>query len=279
MSARRIPWVGFGLALALLLLPVAPPGPWAVQPAAAQTASDLEAAVAAGKEAFWNGDFSAAEEAYARAVELAPRNADLWYNRGTAAARAEQPGPAMHAFEQALLLAPGHVDAAHNLGVVRQQVVDAALGGKASDKRSILPGEDDAGTGLLTALSPRSLGILFAIGWILLFAGLHVARRTRKAATRTAAGFAAVVFGLVALGAGGLLYGRQSVVGDRLYGVVASDGPARQGPGERYPVVAAVLPGVKVRLGGEEGAWRQVILPDGGGAWMPAEQVLPLSRP
>ncbi len=256
--------------------------PAAAQETAAPEAAapdGVAAAVSAGKEAFWKGDFTAAEQAYARAVEQAPTVPDLWYNRGTAAARAERPGPAMHAFEQALLLAPGHADAAHNLGVVRQQVVEAALAGRASDKRSILPGEDDAGTGLLTALSPRSLGILFAIGWILLFAGLHVGRRTRTASVRTAASFAAVVFGLVALGAGALLYGRQSVVGDRLYGVVANEGPARQGPGEQYPVVAGVLPGVKVRLGGEEGAWRQVILPDGGGAWMPAEQVLPLLRP
>lgn len=231
-----------------------------------------------GREAFWQGDFTAAAEAYGRAVEQAPGHPDLWYNRGTAAARAGRPGPAMHAFEQALLLDPGHADAAHNLGVVRQQVVDAALGGRA-DKRSILPGEDDAGTGLLTALSPRTLGLIFAVAWVLLFGALHLMRRTTRAATRTAASFAAVVFGLVSLGAGGLLYGRQAVVGDRLYGVVAVDGTARQGPGEQYPAVAAVLPGVKVRIGGEEGDWRQVILPDGGGAWMPAEAVLPLRRP
>lgn len=238
----------------------------------------LDAAVEQGREAFWHGDFAASADAYARAVERAPGHADLWYNRGTAAARADRPGPAMHAFEQALLLDPEHEDAAHNLAVVRQQIVDRALAGRA-DKRSILPGEDDAGTGLLTALSPRTLGVIFAVFWALLFGALHLMRRTTRAGTRTAASFAAVVFGLVALGAGGLLYGRQAVVGGRLYGVVAADGAARQGPGEQYPSVAAVLPGVKVRLGGEEGAWRQVILPDGAGAWMPAESVLPLHRP
>lgn len=259
----------------MLLLPLG----WAsVAAADAVDEPSLAAAVERGREAFWKGEFAAAAEAYEQAAELAPANADLWYNRGTAAARAGRPGPAMHAFEQALLLDPGHADAAHNLGVVRQQVVDAALGGRA-DKRSILPGEDDAGTGLLTALSPRTLGVIFGIAWILLFGALHVMRRTVRAGTRTGASFAAVVFGLVSLGAGGLLYGRQMVVGERLYGVVAADTSARQGPGEQYPAVAAVLPGVKVRLSGEEGAWRQIILPDGGGAWLPTDAVRPLARP
>lgn len=266
---RRVGVILVGLWLALC----------ALGPAAADEAGGLAATLDQAREAFWKGDFAAASAGYGRAVEQAPRSPDLWYNRGTAAARAGDPGAAMHAFEQALLLSPGHPDAGHNLSVVRQQVVEAALAGSASETRSILPGEDDAGTGLLTALSPRSLGILFAIGWVLLFAGLHVTRRTSRAATRTAASFAAVVFGLVALGAGGLLYGRQAVVGERLYGVVAKDTAVRRGPGEQYQAVAAVLPGVKVRLGGEEGGWRQVILPDGDGAWMPAETVRPLLRP
>lgn len=244
------------------------------RPAAAQAAAAAER----GREAFWQGDFAAAAAAYGEAVEAAPDNPELWYDRGTAEARAGRPGPAIHAFEQALLLAPAHDDAAHNLAVVRQWVVDRALSARGG-ARSILPGEDDVGTGLLTALSPRTLGLIFAVAWVLFFAALHLARRTAAAGVRTASSFAAVLFGLVSLAAGGLLLGRQSVVEDRLYGVVVDEGTARQGPGAQYPSVAAVLPGVKVRLGGEEGDWRQVILPDGGGAWMPAEAVRSLRRP
>ncbi|MCB9543987.1 MAG: hypothetical protein H6703_16290 [Myxococcales bacterium] len=184
----------------------------------------------------------------------------------------------MHALEQALLLRPGDDDAAHNLAAVRARVVQSALGGR-SERRAVLPGEDDAGTGLLTALAPRALGLTFAAAWVLLFALLHLTRRAAHAGLRTAASFAAVVCGLVSLATGGLLIGRKMMIEDRLYGVVAEETAARQGPGDRYPPVIDVLPGVKVRLGGEEAGWRQVVLPDGGGAWIASDELLPLRRP
>lgn len=262
------------LALALALTGVAASAALAADAPAAPTA----AAPSTPLEAFRHGDYPAAADGWRAALAETPKNPDRWYALGTAEARAGRLGHAVHAFEQALLLRPGDADAEHNLAAVRGRIVEQALA-RGGDKRAVLPGDDDAGTSLLTALSPWALGLVFAVAWALLFALLWVARRTVRAGLRTAATFGAVICGLVSLATGGLLVGRSVAVEDRLYGVVADPSPARQGPGERYPAVADVLPGVKVRLGGEEGAWRQIILPDGGGAWMPADRVLPLQRP
>lgn len=229
-------------------------------------------------EAFRRGEFDAAAAGWRAALRETPKNPDRWYALGTAEARAGRLGPAVHAFEQALLLRPGDADTVHNLAAVRGRIVEQALA-RGGDRRAVLPGEDDAGTGLLTALSPWALGLVFSVAWVLLFALLWMARRTVHAGLRTAATFGAVVCGLVSLATGGLLVGRSIAVEDRLYGVVAAEAPARQGPGEQYPTVADVLAGVKVRLSGSEGDWRQVVLPDGSGAWLAAEAVLPLDRP
>lgn len=263
----------------LLLLALALAAPALADDAPAQPPAPSPTAPAADPlEAFRRGEFDAAAAGWRVALEATPKNPDRWYALGTAEARAGRLGPAVHAFEQALLLRPGDADAEHNLAAVRGRIVDEALA-RGGDRRAVLPGEDDAGTGLLTALSPWALGLVFAVAWVLLFGLLWLARRTVRPGLRTAATFAAVVCGLVSLATGGLLMGRSVAVEDRLYGVVAADAPARQGPGEQYPTVADVLAGVKVRLSGTEGDWRQVVLPDGNGAWLAGDAVLPLDRP
>lgn len=271
------------LTLALVMPALTSTATAQTRPAAAAQPAPVAASTGGGGadaalEAFRRGDARAAADLWRAALATAPGNPDLWYDLGTAEARAGRLGRAMHAFEQALLLRPGDDDAAHNLAAVRRAVVEGALAGRA-ERRAVLPGEDDAGTGLLTALAPRALGLTFAAAWVLLFVLLHLARRTLRAALRTAATFAAVVCGLVSFATGSLLLGRRLMVEDRLYGVVAAEVVARQGPGARYPALIDVLPGVKVRLGGEEAGWRQVVLPDGGGAWLADEAVLPLQRP
>lgn len=282
MSRRRHThrrrWLGTlrrGSTIGLLAALSAPALVWAQAPA---PAADVQQALDAGQESFYQGDFAGAATAWRKAAEAAPQNPQIWYALGTAEAQADRLGPAMHALEQAVLLAPGDDDAAHNLDEVRARIVSQALA-DGSDGRVILPGEDDAGTGLMTALPPRVLGIAFAISWALLFLTLHLARRVTRAGRRTAATFAGVLFGLFALGSGGLLWGRSTLVDSRIYGVVERPVKSHQGPGAQYPSVAKVLEGVKVRLSGAEGQWRQVVMPDGSGAWLPDDAVRPLHRP
>lgn len=239
--------------------------------ATAQTAPqpNLEAA----KAAFWKTDFKAAADGYRVAAEAYPNNPDVWFNLGTSEAHAERFGPALHALEQALRLDPEHADAAHNLAQVRTQVIRNSLASGATG-RLILPGEDDLGTGLLTAVLPRTLSIVFTISWVLLFICLWWARRTGASGQRTGLVFAAVIMSLVSVGAGGLLWGRMNVVDENTYGVVVADKvEAHQGPGDQYPAVVKVLSGVKVRISGADREWAQVVLPDGSGAWLPGGAV------
>ncbi|MCA9543872.1 MAG: tetratricopeptide repeat protein, partial [Myxococcales bacterium] len=163
----------------------------------------LGSGVDAANEDFWQGRHGQAAQGYRAALEAHPDSADLWFNLGTAEAEAGRLGPAIHALEQALLLAPGDEDAAHNLAAARQRAVEAAVK-SGSEGRVILPGDDDLGTGLLTAFSPTLLAWVFGLSWTLLFALIAVWRKTRKATLRTGSSFGAVLAALVAIGAGGL---------------------------------------------------------------------------
>ena len=102
-----------------------------------------------GKKAYWKGDFSAAADAYRRAVNTSGNIPDLWFNLGTAEASAGRYGHAVHAFEQALSLKPGDAGATHNLEIVRGAILDQALKSSGAEKL-VLPGDDDVGTGLLS---------------------------------------------------------------------------------------------------------------------------------
>ncbi len=233
----------------------------------------------AGNEAFWQGDFAGAAERYRRVAEAAPHSADVWFNLGTACASDGRIGPAVHAYEQALMLRPGDPDVIHNLARTREAAIEKGIEAE-EGARVILPGDDDLGTGLLTAAAPSTLGVAFAATWFLFFGALAFWRRATTSGRRTVFSFAALLFGLFALAAGGLLAGRVLVVDATPYGVlIAEQADVRAGPGDQYKPSARLVGGVKVRLRGEDRGWRQVTLPDGAEGWLRAEQIATLRRP
>ncbi len=232
----------------------------------------------AANEAFWKGQFKAAAKAYREVAEAHPHSADAWYNLGTAEARVGRSGRAVHAFEQALLLRPGDPDATHNL----EQVRDAALSaiGDAGGPRLFLPGDDDLGTGLLTALPPDTLAGAFAVAWALFFLLLGLWWRAPTSGRRTALSFGALLVGLFAFAGAALLGGRMHLVESVEQGVVLTDrATVHAGPGERSGAVAAAVGGVKVRLRGADGAWVHVTLPDGSEGWLAEADLGRLLRP
>jgi tetratricopeptide (TPR) repeat protein len=235
--------------------------------------------VTQGNDAFWKGDFDAAAQAYRAATTAHPASADLWFNLGTAEANAGRLGPALHALEQAHLLNPADEDATFNLNAVRQQAISQAMK-SAGDEKITLPGDDDLGTGLLTAVSPTLLATVFGVFWVLLFVLLAIWKRTESSSRRTAASFGAVIAALVAIGAGGLLAGRANMEATQTFGVVIVErGRARIGPGEQYKAGSIVVGGVKVRLRGADSGWRQVVLPDGSDGWLREAELAALVHP
>ncbi|MSP72591.1 MAG: hypothetical protein EXR76_10505 [Myxococcales bacterium] len=222
--------------------------------------------VSIADEAFSAGNFKEAASAY-RALCLTAPNADLFFNLGTAEAHAGRLGPAVWAFEQALIREPEHDDAAVNLEAVRTLAVEAGLG-RAGGLRTLLPGDDDAGTGLLTALTPTTTDVAFAVSWVGLFVLLALQRTTKEATRSTAFGLLAVLAALSSFGFGGLSVGRTFVVDRTDYALVIADrSRALLGPGEQYQATAQLTAGVKVRVRGRDGGFLHVTLPDGGTAW------------
>jgi Ca-activated chloride channel family protein len=69
----------------------------------------------AGTAAYQGGEYDTAAEAFARADD-----ADGWYNRGNALARAGQLDPAIEAYKESLQRAPDREDARENLALLEQ---------------------------------------------------------------------------------------------------------------------------------------------------------------
>ncbi len=246
---------------------------------APQTAAPADAAAAfeQANAAFAAGRYDAAAAAYRALADRLPR-VDLYFNLGTAEANAGRLGPAVWAFEQALVLDPADDDARHNLESVRQSALHRGLSATGGDLRFILPGDDDVGTGLLTALTPATATFGFVGFWGAMF-GLMISvrsgrRRGLEDTRQTVLTLGAVTAALGALAFGALLAGRILIVREASYGIVVADkGQVQAGPGEQYRPVARVMAGVKLRLRGEDTDWYQVVLPDGGTGWVKRDEI------
>jgi tetratricopeptide (TPR) repeat protein len=268
-------------ALALALLTVSGPAMAAADTPAGPVSRPVDAFQAAN-EAYGRGDHATAIAGYEAVLAVAP-HPDAYFNLGTALADAGELGRAVWALEEARALAPSDDDVAHNLEAVRQRALRLGLevGG---ELKVILPGDDDVGTGLLTALSPRALTLGFGLTWVSLFGLLIALRRGRRETAddtrRTVLTLAAVTAGLGALAFGGLLAGRALVLREAEYAVVVAKSCAVQhGPGDQYRPVARIVAGVKLRTRGEEAGWQNVVLPDGGSGWVEAKHLAALRTP
>ncbi|MEE2757783.1 MAG: hypothetical protein VYA30_14095 [Myxococcota bacterium] len=222
------------------------------------------------QKSFWSGKFGTAAATYRSLIETHPRQADLWFNLGTAEAQAGRMGQATHALETALWLQPDHKDARFNLDAVKAWVLDKALA-RSQAGTLVLPGSDDLGTGLLSSIPLTPIRIAFAVSWCLLFSCWYLLMSTAR--RRASLSLVLIITGLVATCAGGLLISRSYIIDDARYGVLLDDTTAYRGPGQQYDTQAQVSNSVKVRLGGEDGKWQQVTLPNGQGAWIRSEHV------
>jgi hypothetical protein len=260
--------------LATLVLAAAVPVCGGAHAAETPTAEAFEQANAA----FAAGRYDEAAAAYRALAERTPQAADVYFNLGNAEAHAGRLGPAVWAFEQALVLDPADDDALHNLESVRQSALHRGLSASGGDQRFILPGDDDVGTGLLTALTPTTATYGFVGFWGAMF-GLMIAvrqgrRRGVEDTRQTVLTLGAVTAALGALAFGALLAGRILIVREATYGiVVAEKGQVQAGPGEQYRTVARVMAGVKLRLRGEDTDWFHVVLPDGATGWVKRTEI------
>jgi tetratricopeptide (TPR) repeat protein len=112
---------------------------------------------AQARQAYVNGDLTAAQQDYQRLVEAVPQEALYRFRLGNVEARLGRPKAAVNAYRAALLRNPGMARAWHNLGIVRLRQAQAALiqsARLADDNKALATGS----TALAQALSALPIG-------------------------------------------------------------------------------------------------------------------------
>ena len=233
---------------------------------ASPAGATLEETFTAANEAFWSGELEDAVRGYAELVDLGVRDADLFYNLGTAQARLGRLGASILNLERALLLDPAHLDAAENLAAVRSTLARRrTAGGQDADLDPPRP----FWLQLLGRVTAARVGIPFLASWILLFAALSARRLTRRELARLVLLVAAVVLATAALGSGALLASK-TWYDSRVQEAIAVGGDevaVREGPGERFRRAFSCREGDRLRVVDSERDWMLLRDAEGREGW------------
>jgi tetratricopeptide (TPR) repeat protein len=211
---------------------------------------------AAANQAYTNGDFPEARRLYAKIALVSPAP-NAWYNLGNAAFRMGDLGSAALAYERALLLQPGHPEAAANLKFIRTRTAARVPWAEWQEKA------------VRYAAQPWGIWTSVALSWIgFLLLGAAVFRR-RSARGTIAAGVLIVLLGASALG--GLLYLQRSSA--QIAVVTSEQVDARLEPADRASLAENLSAGSRVQLLSVQGDWTYCALPAGGRGWIPAKSI------
>lgn len=216
-------------------------------------------------EAYHRGDFAEAAAGYERVIAFGVNEPDLYYNLGTAYLRSGRVGHAIWGYEKALMLAPGHEDAAWNLEVARKQVRQRdKLEGGAADPLWIRA---------VTAFERPTLVLSFLAVYLGFFAAL-LARRWMGGVGRAGLGAAAALLGTFAIVLGGLLAGHDYHDRNVELGIVLPDEVSvSEGPEDSARIGFRVHGGLKVRLMERDDDWVRVRLRNGLEGWVRDREV------
>jgi len=214
-----------------------------------------------GNDFYRNGQYREAAEQYEGILALGYESPELYYNLGNCYYRLRQIGKSVLYLERARRLAPNDEDIAHNLEVVRLQVVD-----KIPEIPRLFI--ERALTSFRALLSVDG----WAMGFLLLYVGAMAAIILRilfrKAVLRLWSGRFAVFFGALAVAAG--LFWVSSLRASRaLYAVIMEPKvDVRSAPEENATEVFSLHEGSKVRIRKQVGDWCEIRLPDGKVGWV-----------
>jgi tetratricopeptide (TPR) repeat protein len=235
-------------------------------------AGRLDEAWRRGNQAYLHGDYRAAVAAYQELRDQGVHSSDLFFNLGDAYVRTGALGPAIWAFEEALVLDPGNEDARYNLAATRKQAARLTPAANAAETQAPGQDHDPLWVRIVTSLSASAETWLFAAAYLGLF-GLLFWRVWARADLRAGLAVAATALGVAALLTGALLVGRVQL--DRMsFGVVLPDAvEVREGadPGARTSF--ALHAGARVRLVDADQDWVRVRLGNGLEGWLRANEV------
>lgn len=241
---------------------------WVVALVAALTAPTPACAqdeiVQRGNEAYQEGDYEAAIDAYQAVIEAGFRSAGLEYNLGNAYFKAGALGRAILHWERARSRAPGDPDVRANLELARSLTVDAVEPLPRFWLLSLLDWWID--------LVPRGwlLGLV-ASGWLALNGGVAL-RILGRATWAPRLGRALVIGGTVVV----VVLAPSLVVRETGWGrpdravILAEAVPARSAPAaEDDLTLFEIHEGTRVRIDQRAGEWVEVVLDDGKVGWVP----------
>ncbi|MDX1646576.1 MAG: tetratricopeptide repeat protein [Longimicrobiales bacterium] len=222
--------------------------------------------VARGNQAYQEGDWDSAVEAYEAVVASGHRSGGLEYNLGNAYFKAGDLGRAILHWERALELSPGDPDVLANLDLARSLTVDAV---------EPLPRFwlTSAASWWVDLLSRRGLLTVAALGWMALTGGMFVRIVARSPATRAVAGWTSAAGAVILLLFAPALVVREAGVGVPERAVILADAASvHSAPAADADLTLfEVHEGTLVRVDQRVGDWVEVVLEDGKVGWVPAE--------
>ena len=236
-------------------------------------ADDLADVFRRGNEAYSRGDFAAATSEYERLVDLGVRDADVFYNLGTAYARSGRQGRAIAAFERSLRLRPADAEVVASLERSRSIVASrrAEREGEAEVESGRPVGEAvfggvsvDTLAGLLVALVTAFFALLAAFPFV------------RREDVRLAIGISTPLIGIAAAVAGLGLAIRSGALDEGTPAIVVRErAPLREGPHDDAQERARGHEGERVWIVAQDGEWVRVTAGPRTG-WLPADDVVAL---
>ena len=219
-----------------------------------------------GNEAYLRGDYPTAVAAYEQLDAQGVLSPDVYFNLGSAQFRRNALGPAIWAFERALVLDPTDDDARYNLEQARKLAAR-----RASDR---IEGEEREPFWIraVTAVAPATQTWTFVVLYVGLFVVL-IARSRVRDDLRPALGAVAVVTSVGALLCGLLLVGRVRL--DRIpYGVILPDAVAvHEGADAAHRTSFDVHAGLRVRVVDHDQDWLRIRLANGLEGWVRAQEI------
>lgn len=222
--------------------------------------------VARGNQAYQDGDFAAAIEAYQAVLESGFRSGGLEYNLGNAYFKAGELGRAILHWERALELSPGDPDVQANLELARSLTVDAIEPLPRFRLTTFL--------GWWTGLLPRGwLAGVVALAWLAITGGVVVRILGRSAWTATVGTWTTAAGTVLLLLFGASLLVRETGVGVPERGVILADAVSvHSAPSaEDDLTLFEIHEGTRVRVDERAGEWAEIVLDDGKVGWVPVE--------
>jgi tetratricopeptide (TPR) repeat protein len=220
--------------------------------------------VARGNQAYQEGRWAEAIEAYEAVQAGGFNSAGLEYNLGNAWFKAGELGRAILHWERSLARDPGNADVQANLELARGLTVDAVEPLPTFWLSSVVSWWID--------LLPRGLLIaLVAAAWLTAAGGAVTWILGRSDLARTAGRWALLGAGLVVAVLGTTLVVRESGIARPERAVILVEEVAvRSAPAEDDDLTLfQIHEGTRVRLDQRTGAWAEVVLDDGKVGWVP----------